>query len=571
MNDPTAWYDTHAETAVARYENVCPHQIYRWCAHLLPPAPATALDIGAGSGRDAAFMASKGYDVLAVEPSQRMRTVGSRLHAEASFQWVDDRLPSLAKVTSYGLTFNLILINAVWMHIAQGDRPRSFRKLVNLLKPGGLLLMIIPKGHPDTSRGFFPVSRHEIETLARGHGAYTERYEVSDDLGGRDQLQWESLAIRLPDDGSGALPLLRHIILNDNKSSTYKLALLRVLCRIANGSAGMARDLNEDLVAVPLGLVALTWIRLFQPLLAKQLPQTPRNIGFNDLGFAKDAFRILGEDSRLNLRVGMTFRGRSAAVLHRALKDAANNIARMPATHTTYPNGHRVFPVKRKGRIYHQRDIVLDQTYLSHFGDMCIPQHLWVALRRFDAWIEPSIVMEWSRLIKQYAERQGRSIDDAVIFNSMVLEEDDREVKLAREQALSMIEREPLFCMWSQKRLTSKNLDIDHCFPWSAWPCGDLWNLMPAHRHINQHKKRDRLPADTLLRQAEEQMMGWWSNAFIDNSPPVSERFWLEAQSSLPSRPLKGHLDDVFDAVRIQGKRLKHDQQIPEWDGEKTS
>lgn len=87
--------------------------------------------------------------------------------------------------------------------------------------------------------------------------------------------------------GSGVLPLLRHIILNDNKSSTYKLTLLRTLCRIANGSAGMARDLNEDFVAVPLGLVALTWIRLFQPLLAKQLPQTPRNIGFNDLGFAK--------------------------------------------------------------------------------------------------------------------------------------------------------------------------------------------------------------------------------------------------------------------------------------------
>jgi hypothetical protein len=37
------------------------------------------------------------------------------------------------------------------------------------------------------------------------------------------------LALRLPDDGTGALPLLRHIIFNDDKSSTYKLALLRVL------------------------------------------------------------------------------------------------------------------------------------------------------------------------------------------------------------------------------------------------------------------------------------------------------------------------------------------------------
>jgi len=49
-------------------------------------------------------------------------------------------------------------------------------------------------------------------------------------------VNWTQLTVRLPDDGSGALPLLRHIILNDDKSSTYKLALLRVLCRIADGA-----------------------------------------------------------------------------------------------------------------------------------------------------------------------------------------------------------------------------------------------------------------------------------------------------------------------------------------------
>ena len=35
------------------------------------------------------------------------------------------------------------------------------------------------------------------------------------------------MAIRLPGNGTGALPLLRHVIMNDDKSSTYKLALLR--------------------------------------------------------------------------------------------------------------------------------------------------------------------------------------------------------------------------------------------------------------------------------------------------------------------------------------------------------
>jgi hypothetical protein len=70
-------------------------------------------------------------------------------------------------------------------------------------------------------------------------------------------MTWTQLIVRLPDDGTGALPLLRQIILNDDRSSTYKLALLRVVCRIADGAAGYARDVDDGHVAVPLGLVGL--------------------------------------------------------------------------------------------------------------------------------------------------------------------------------------------------------------------------------------------------------------------------------------------------------------------------
>ena len=55
-----------------------------------------------------------------------------------------------------------------------------------------------------------------------------------------------------------ALPLLRLVILHDDKSSTYKLGMLRALCRFADGWAGMARDAEDGHVAIPLGLVTLT-------------------------------------------------------------------------------------------------------------------------------------------------------------------------------------------------------------------------------------------------------------------------------------------------------------------------
>ncbi len=101
------------------------------------------------------------------------------------------------------------------------------------------------------------------------------RVQDMTDAIGRPDVRWTRMALRLPDDGTGALPLLRHLILNDSKSSTYKLALLRTLCRIADGSSGLIRDSADDRhVVVPLGLVALVWLRLFLPLLRRDLPQS---------------------------------------------------------------------------------------------------------------------------------------------------------------------------------------------------------------------------------------------------------------------------------------------------------
>ena len=185
-------------------------------------------------------------------------------------------------------------------------------------------------------------------------------------------------------------------------------------------------------------------------------------------------------------------------------------------------------------------------------------------------WIEPAIIAEWSKLIRHYASGQHRQVDNSSIAAAMTWEDQTRDVKLARGRALEIMESHGLYCTWSGKRLSKGNLDIDHCFPWTAWPCGDLWNLMPAHRMINQNEKRAKLPADGLLRHAQDRVINWWQSAYIEDYPVVSDRFWLEATSSLP-RVTTGDrtLDDIFDAVCFQRMRLKHDQQVPEWPGEK--
>ena len=409
MVGPIAWYDANAEAVVARYEAVASEAVHGWMLDLLPQSSASVLDIGAGSGRDAAWLAANGHDVVAVEPSASMRIAAASRHDNSAINWIDDRLPALGVVSRSGLSFDLILLSAVWMHVPESDRPRAFRKMINLLRPGGLMAITLRLGPADPERGFHSVSPEEVEALARDHGAFVEKHTEARDLLDRDDVHWIQMAIRLPDDGTGALPLLRHVILNDDKSSTYKLALLRTLSRVADGAAGFARHYDDDHVAVPLGLIALIWIRLFKPLLSAGLPQSPSNVGLQRLGFVKAAYRSLDDVSHLELRVGTRFSSELSPVLHQALGDAANTIGRMPATYMTYQDGGQVFPVTRSRRLSRPSSIHLNRAYLFSFGEMLVPRHLWQTLQRFGAWIEPAIVAEWRRLIRFLRFTSGHS------------------------------------------------------------------------------------------------------------------------------------------------------------------
>lgn len=502
-----------------------------------------------------------------------MREEARRLHVDARIQWVNDSLPDFRQASRLGLTFDFILLSAVWMHIPESERARSFRKLITLLKPGGVIAMSLRQGPAEADRGMYPVSEQEIERFAKEHGAFIERRLDKRDAHGRSAVTWIQLAIRLPDDGRGALPLLRHIILNDDKSSTYKLALLRALCRVAGGVAGYSSLESDEHVSVPLGLIGLYWIRLFKPLLEADLPQSPTNRGVERLGFVKDGFRALMQTgtavSRLDLRAGMTFSGERAKALHHALRDACKTIQEMPAHFMTYPNGGPILPVRRQGRLPQPGTVILDAAYLSSFGELRVPQHLWRALQRFDVWIEPALVAEWSRLMKIYGEKQGRRLGESAIVKAMTWSEPGRDVRVAREQALRLIEGAGLPCVWTGSALSSASVDVDHCLPWMAWPCGDLWNLLPTLRSVNQNQKRDRLPGDAILRAAQDRIEKWWERAYLQaDNPILPERFRIEARASLPIVGRENFkLDDVFVGLTVQRLRLKPDQQVPEWLG----
>lgn len=73
FNDHVAPYDRAAETRAAEYDRLDPAAMYKPLLPFLPATGSDVLDIGAGSGRDAQWLAAQGYRVVAVEPSAGLR------------------------------------------------------------------------------------------------------------------------------------------------------------------------------------------------------------------------------------------------------------------------------------------------------------------------------------------------------------------------------------------------------------------------------------------------------------------------------------------------------------------
>ncbi|MEM9435371.1 MAG: class I SAM-dependent methyltransferase [Pseudomonadota bacterium] len=132
-------------------------------ADLLAPAikhiskqPCRVLDVGAGTGRDAAWFASLSHRVVAVEPVDALRRAGMAMHNSPKISWIKDALPELPNTISLGQAFDIVLLCAVWQHLDDADRRTALSTLRSVTVDGGKVIVSIRHGAGAPTRPVFP-------------------------------------------------------------------------------------------------------------------------------------------------------------------------------------------------------------------------------------------------------------------------------------------------------------------------------------------------------------------------------------------------------------------------------
>jgi SAM-dependent methyltransferase len=193
----TEGYAEEAEELFKLYENIPAADLHRAELHLIPTAPGRILDIGSGTGRDAAWFAAMGHRVVAVEPTDAMRIPAMALHPSPLIEWLDDSLPDLALLLARGEKFDVVMLSAVWMHLDAEQRRQAMPHLAALVGAGGAVIMQLRHGPVPVGRRMFEVSPEETIELAQTQGLHpvlnlhTESNQEANRIAG---VSWTNLA-----------------------------------------------------------------------------------------------------------------------------------------------------------------------------------------------------------------------------------------------------------------------------------------------------------------------------------------------------------------------------------------
>ena len=523
MDQKTAeFYRRNVSDVFARYESVVsPLASYFQLA--FPQSGQRILDIGCGSGRDLRALLEQGFDAYGTEPVDEMREFAIR-----EFPILKDRISaqSLPGIT-YGSPFDGIVCSAVLMHIPLGQQLEAFINLRELLKVGGRLLLSLPAQRPDLDdehrdpdgRLFLPMDPERIRLLAEQIGFTFLSLSQNKDALGRPEHDWNIFLFEKAGVATRPLDRVESVIKNDRKVATYKLALLRAFCDIAERDENAVTWFADGYVGMPIEALAECWLAYYWPLVAAPVHIPQSQTDFNDskkrlsirahlkqlIDLASYGAEISSETAYAVLLASWkkgTYSKVIKSQLDLVLKTFAKAIITGPVRHS------------EGGGMYHYNDAAsLVMIEADLWREFCLSSH----------WIRDSIILRWAGLCEDFARKNCPDIDKGIVLPFLL-----PNVDLKREQSIArqMYEEHPnLACVWTDKKITLASMDVDHALPFSLWRNNDLWNLLPVARKVN-NEKSDKIPTPDLLRRRKDAIVETWR--FANDKQPLVFKFEIE-------------------------------------------
>lgn len=195
------YYEEHSASAAREYEAVDSRPVMIPIMSYLPEG-GRLLELGCGSGRDAAFLLEQGYEVTALDGSGAMLSEAAGHHPELADRLLHHRLPEALPFEEE--TFDIVLSMAVLMHLEREELPEVFSDIRRVTRAGGIVAYSANTERPGLDeedndgkgRRFTCLSAATWEGLHRHSGLETLAGWESDDLTGRPGIRWATFVCR---------------------------------------------------------------------------------------------------------------------------------------------------------------------------------------------------------------------------------------------------------------------------------------------------------------------------------------------------------------------------------------
>ena len=190
-NKNISFYSDNSTTLFDQYQSLSFDTVHQsWLGTVNLSKYKTALDIGAGSGRDALALSELKLCVTAIEPAQSLMDKGIELTGD-KVNWQSDILPELSSLNKN--TYDVILISAVWMHLTVVQQSQSLERLSTLLNDEGILVITLRHGEFNDGRKAFDVNGSRLIEDAKAFNLTVLHTDNDTDQLNRPDVYWETV------------------------------------------------------------------------------------------------------------------------------------------------------------------------------------------------------------------------------------------------------------------------------------------------------------------------------------------------------------------------------------------